>query len=535
MKSELRTKLFAKSTTAVLLSLTCFFGCSSKKDTSNTVDNVVTIQEPTLVNADNVSEITSEKDKTGANPNTYLFRYKTNAETLKSIIKDCTEVKDAKLFDAFSIYKANDADKYVVVNKDEAVELLKSENTYSIVQNVDDQIVMTTESGQRVLVFGSTDALKKFSDELKQDFDEATAKGEKPTIVNGLSVSGEIATQEITRFDGTRTYYDFEELMKACIAGIEKGGYADPISYEKAEDNTGYVVTRMAYYSYAGELTNAGEVKLQIPTGEKGEVYWDQSINCLVGMTFEEDGKTWICDDVVSQLLGIDITDGTYTIPGTDESYEALIIDTSGSDEVKVTVQPSIEVKEDEVTVQPNTEDSEYNLNIDSISANGEPVYNSVELDEETSDDPIYEEDETASGEIEHSVESGYYDKEAYEKLGVEVHLSGTNEEQAAQYVAACKEKYPSLPWEETGMSAGISNIALQEASGIDVWSMSQEENDEIINERLAGRDYHDLSLEELADVVAVCGPSFFSAEIVNYFNNLTGRDFTAGGWYIRE
>lgn len=510
MKFDVRANLIAKSSTAVLMGLTCLFGCSNEKPDESSV----VIPEPTLVNAENVSAIVEQKDKTGARPNIDLFRFKADTDKIKEMMKDFTEVKETKLFDEFSIYKDEKNGKFAVVNKEEAVTLLDNNGEYSVLDDENGTLTMTTDEGERLLVFGSANALKNFSDELKKDFEEAKAKEEKPTIVNGIMVGEPVETMEVSRYDGTRTYYDFTKLMDVCIKGIEKGGYADPITYEKTDDGKGFVINRTAYYSYAGKLTGVESIDLQLPLGTKGDIYWEQTINCLIGMTFEENGKTWICADTVRDLLGIDITDGEYIVPGTDESYEALIVDTSGSDEVKVTVQP---------IVTEGDGDDGLVIEVPEVSEGDDSGYNIVIGGDEFGDEPVSEPDPAPS-----------YNEDIYEKLGIKVELSGTNEEQAQQYYEACKEAYPNLDWVVTGVGVGVDVSSLRSETSIDVWDVGTEAYDNALRERLAGRDYHDLSLEELAQIVAdFPGGSELSSEINRYFNDLTGRDFNAGGLVI--
>ena len=202
MKFDIRANLIAKSSTAVLMGLTCLFGCSSEKPDESSV----AVPEPTLVNAENVSAIVEQKDKTGARPNIDLFRFKADTDKIREMVKDFTEVKDTKLFDAFSIYKDEKNGKFAVVNKEEAVTLLDNNGEYSVLDDENGTLTMTTDTGERLLVFGSADALKTFSDNLKKDFEEAKAKEEKPTIVNGLLVGESIDTMEVSRYDGTRIY-----------------------------------------------------------------------------------------------------------------------------------------------------------------------------------------------------------------------------------------------------------------------------------------------------------------------------------------
>lgn len=129
-----------------------------------------------------------------------------------------------------------------------------------------------------------------------------------------------------------------------------------------------------------------------------------------------------------------------------------------------------------------------------------------------------------------------YYDEDIKRKLGIEVELTGSNAEQAQQYTDACRAAYPDLPWYNNGTSAGVDPNILLEASGFDAWAegVTDESVDAIINEKLAGRNYRDLSIYELAEIIpyASRGTSL-GCEIKGYFDDLTYRNFNAGGYYI--
>ena len=181
---------------------------------------------------------------------------------------------------------------------------------------------------------------------------------------------------------------------------------------------------------------------------------------------------------------------------------------TSVSDKVTETVKPDV------------TEDNSGNI---SIEDDGE---SKIIIE------PIIEENQPI--EIPDEMIGPDYNEDIYQKLGIKVNLTGTNEEQARQYYEACKEAYPNLPWSYTGNWAGVDVSSLRSEIYNEVWSMTDEECDALLQERLAGRDYHDLSLEELAPIVADFGPvTELSAEIDRYFNDLTSRDFNHSGWVV--
>ena len=510
MKFEMRAKAIALSATAIAASFTTFFtGCGSKsKDNEES--------KLTIIDESNVSELTAEKDKTGSRSNSDLFRWRAVKDNVDAIIADATDTK-ITLFDSFKIYKNKDG-KYFIIDKEEAYELIEGIDGYKIIKEEQEYYVLTNLDGQRIMVFGGEEALNDFSKMLKEKFEAAKAEDKVLTVVNGLYVGDPVAKTEVERYDGTRTYYDFEGIMKACIAGIEAGGYADPISYEKSEDGKSWIVKRTAYTSDgAGGTIGGTEIGLTVPVGKSGEVYYDTSINMFLGMTFEQDGKFWICQDTLYDLLGIDVMEGEYTVPGTSNSYNALIIDTAGgSDEPKVVVEPKIEQS--------------------TSSGDGS--------NEGSSDAPLVVIDPNMGQEQQAPVDNSgngggssapAYDEDIKNKLGIEVQLSGSNEQQAQQYYEACKAAYPSLPWAYTGTWAGVDVSSLRSEPSIDVWSMSEEEVDAMINERLAGRDYHDLSLEELYNLQELTGPTALGCEIFDYFGELTSRDFNNGGYVIAQ
>lgn len=503
MKFEMRAKAIALSTAAITASFTTFFtGCSKDKSKDNEGSKL------TIIDESNVAELTAEKDKTGSRSNSDLFRWKAVKDKLDETIADATDTK-AMLFDSFKIYKNKDG-KYFVIDKEEAYQLLESADGYKIVKEEQEYYILTDLDGHRLMIFGGEEALNDFSKMLKEKFEAAKAENKVLTIVNGLHVGDPVAKTEIERYDGTRTYYDFEAIMKACIAGIEAGGYADPISYSKSEDGKSWIVKRTAYESDgAGKTLGGLEINLVLPIGNAGDVYYDTSINMFLGITFERDGKFWICQDTLYDLLGIDIMEGEYTVPGTTDSYNALIIDTAGgADEPKIAIEPKIEQSEDTIEVRLGSGDG------NSIPAVIDPSMNQEQP-------------------IDNSSESFDYNQDIYDKIGVKVTLTGSNEEQARQYVDACKAAYPSLPWTCNGTSAGVDVSSLREETSVDVWSMTEEEVDALINERLAGRDYHDLSLEELYSLLDLAGPTDFGMEIFGYFSDLTYRAFNFGGYHV--
>lgn len=205
------------------------------------------------------------------------------------------------------------------------------------------------------------------------------------------------------------------------------------------------------------------------------------------------------------------VISGSKSTPKNTQSQSTSVttVDTAGgADEPKIAIEPKIEQSEDTVEVRLGSGDG------NSIPAVIDPSMN---------------QEQPANN----SSESIDYNQDIYDKIGVKVTLTGSNEEQARQYYEACKAAYPSLPWYNNGNSAGVSISSLQEESSVDVWSMTHEEVDALINERLAGRDYHDLNLEELYSLLDLAGPTDFGMEIYGYFTDLTHRDFNFGGYHV--
>lgn len=209
------------------------------------------------------------------------------------------------------------------------------------------------------------------------------------------------------------------------------------------------------------------------------------------------------------------VISGSKSTPKNTQSQSTSVttVDTAGgADEPKIVIEPKIE---------QSTEDGNEELNI-------------VENWVVTGEDPSMNQEQPTDN----SSESIDYNQDIYDKIGVKVTLTGSNEEQARQYYEACKAAYPSLPWYNNGNSAGVNVTSLEESSGFDAWAegVTDESVDAIINEKLAGRDYHDLNIEELADIMPyVSRGTTFGCEIGMYFDELTHRDFNFGGYHILQ
>lgn len=508
MKFEMRARVIALSATAAATALTSFFVGCSDKESNNEQDK----EALTIVNESNVSELTAKKNEAGSRTNADLFRYKAIKANVEKVT-EAAEDLEVTLFDTFKIYKQENG-KYFVINKEQAYELVETVDGYKIIKEEEKYYVLTDLYGRRVMVFGGEPALNEFSAMLKEKFEAAKADDKVLTVVNGIYVGEPVTTKEVSRYDGSHTYYDFESLMKVCIAGIEDGGYVDPISYEKSEEGDSWIVKRTAYMTdEIGNCIESTEMAIELPIGKTGEVYYDINTNVFTGITFEEDGKTWIGQDTLYNLLGIDVMDGDYTVPGTTDTYKALMVDTAaGVDEPVIVIEPEVQEVETPVEDAPPIE-------VETVPVPNDPVY----------EEPVVED-------VPPVPEAPAYDQDIYEKLGVQVKLSGTNEQQAQQYYDAVSAAYPSLPWGNNGINVSVDVSSLRSETSVDIWSMTDEEYDRLLNERLAGRDYADIPLEELAKITAdFPAATELSAAIETYFNDLTSRDFNAGGYHVAQ
>lgn len=122
------------------------------------------------------------------------------------------------------------------------------------------------------------------------------------------------------------------------------------------------------------------------------------------------------------------------------------------------------------------------------------------------------------------------YDPITYEKLGIKVELSGTNAEMAQQYYDAVSNAYPNLPWDNGGNSVSIDWGNKVDEAWAEAKATSIDEVSAKLDSILSGRDYHELSLEELYSVMgyaSVVG----RVDIMSYFSEQTHKDFIAGDY----
>lgn len=210
----------------------------------------------------------------------------------------------------------------------------------------------------------------------------------------------------------------------------------------------------------------------------------------------------------------------TVTENSTDEKSSDTAATEAGTQKEENTTEASAEYETqpptDEKVETPSTDEPEISITIDPTMGQ-----------EQTTQAPVVQQP---------VVDTPAYNQDIKDKLGIEVVLTGSNEQQAQQYVDACKAAYPSLPWVNNGTWAGVDVSSLRSETSVDVWSLTANELDALINERLAGRDYHDLSIEELYALQDLTeGLSPLADEIGAYFNDLTSKDFNNGGYIIAE
>lgn len=225
-------------------------------------------------------------------------------------------------------------------------------------------------------------------------------------------------------------------------------------------------------------------------------------------------------DEAVSETSLVSAENTTSAVTSTESSTSDSAETTEKTDTTTTVAETTALVTEN--TTEESTESSEDSENTGNSSTETKKVEIIIDPTMGQEDDPVVEQP---------SDNTPNYNQDIKDKLGIEVVLTGSNAEQAQQYYEACKAAYPSLPWYCGDNSAGIDVSPLRSEISIDVWSMSEEEVDTLIYERLGGRDYHDLTLEELYNLQDITERTAFGNEIYNYFMDLTSRDFVTGGY----
>lgn len=228
-------------------------------------------------------------------------------------------------------------------------------------------------------------------------------------------------------------------------------------------------------------------------------------------------------DEAVSETSLVSAENTTSAVTSTESSTSDSAETTEKNDTTTTVAETTALVTEN--TTEESTESSEDSENTGNSSTETKKVEIIIDPTMGQEDDPVVEQP---------SGNTPNYNQDIKDKLGIEVALTGSNAEQAQQYYEACKAAYPSLPWYCGDNSAGIDISQIIDASGFDAWAegVTDESVDAIINEILAGRDYHDLSLDELAEIIPyVSRGTSLGAEINMYFGELTHRDFVTGGY----
>ncbi len=110
-----------------------------------------------------------------------------------------------------------------------------------------------------------------------------------------------------------------------------------------------------------------------------------------------------------------------------------------------------------------------------------------------------------------------------YTRFGVEVVLPGDLEGNAQALYDALVKKHPTLSWILDGKSVYLDWTA--KTNNMD-WNLSDKEIDAKINAWLAGRNYKDLTLEELYEHFDLCYKSSLGQEISNYIKGKGGHTF---------
>lgn len=521
MKRELRNILASMSVMAIAASCTTFFTGCSKDDDEEKENNALLeggeikhVDRVVPVNDDNVQELSQKASSGGTNAQ--RFAYKHDEEAVKKLLEaeDLEEIKEVTL-DSFKLYKKENG-HYFVIDKEKAFELVNTANGYSFLSDSKGHTVLTNESGGRVLVFGGDEAYNEFVAMLKEKLDAVSS--EVCTIINGVYVGEHIDSMSVDTYNGEMKYYDLEAVLNNCINAIKEYDYLDPISFVKNDDGS-YDVTRFAY-DYVNDNGNnrvdKREVTVNVPVGDKGEIYYDSTINYMIGMPFAEDGKTWISSDALLNLLGIDVVEGVYTIPGTEDAYNALMIDTAGGrDEPQFVKQSEIVTNKDNPEETPVVETQETILGIIDVSNpesfdDGSVMYTPDMYDEYNHNAP----EDTPT-----------YDQALFEATGIQATLSGEPAEQAHQYFDALNNAYPG---HFIGDDSGVG-LLIDDAKESDAWSIGLDGCDAKVASVLAGRNYTDVPIGELLAIREYAMNSNSYKYVADYLSNLFTRTFAPG------
>lgn len=517
MKRELRNMLATMSVMAIAASCTTFFtGCSKdageneeeslvEGEKTNAVNTSPIEDRVTPVNDDNIQQLSDIKNQRAPSSNASKFSFKSDDNAVKELLEaeDLVDTKDVVL-DSFKLYKKENG-HYYVISKDKAFELVDTADGYSFLSDSKGHTILTDNHGARTLVFGGDEAYNEFVTMLKEKLDAVSS--DVCTIVNGIYVGDHIDSMTVDTYNGEMKYYDFEAILNNCIKAIEAYDYLDPISFKKNDDGS-YDVTRVAYTlvdTNGVSTVNQQDMVINVPVGDKGEIYYDSSINYMIGMPFEENGKTWISTDALLNLLGIDTVEGVYTIPGSKDAYNALMIDTAnGMDEPGFVKQPTIIDNSNDESVVVETQPPIAEPNVDLVD-----------------DSVLYE--RWSSVAEEQPVDN--YDQTLYEATGLKVELVGEPAEQAHQYLDALNTAYPGY-FQGSDQSAGIS---IDDSQRADARAIGPEECDNIVAGVLAGRSYTDVPVGELLAIKEYANFSNSYVDVYIYLSNMFNRTFAPG------
>lgn len=514
MKTEIRNKLILASAGIALMTTSVFVACGKDTTADNsTADNngntdATTPTEERLIevnekNADRIKNASNTTISEVANK----FSYKADNATVKDELSKAGLTDTGKVvLNAHQLY-VTAGGKYHIIDKGKAYELIEENDTLIYLEDKNGYKVFTGFDGDRTLVFGSQEAYQQFIDEIHSKLSNDSVC----TIINDVFVANEIASQELTINESTHTYYDLTAILDACIECIKQYDYLDPITYTKNDDGS-ISVTRTIYNLGSNHSVVTEEKTIEVVIGEKGKEYYDSVADYVAGATFIEDDTTWIDSVLLSQLLGIDTSLEEYIVPGTEEAYKALMVDTAnGMDTPEITVQteptaPLISAEEPAISETP-------------VQTEEIPDVTFV---------PQFEDDgqiNDANSELEDWQIRGC-DPQLHE-LGIDIVISGTTEEKEQIYHDALVQLFGS-DVNVVGTGIGVTDTKLI----FELSDLPAEEREQMYQDFLAGRDWHDISDAELVANYAIIIQSGHN-DIVEYLTGKYDRQYNDTTWTV--
>jgi hypothetical protein len=459
MKDIIRERAIKMSNAALALALvatSCFVGCNKKEDNNGTV--TANGKEFQVVNEDNYKSFQSiqlgDSDTSGYEDNTEVKADYNPCDLFKPYL-DETKLEETRgmlsehvieTYCGNRIYKNVDG-YYVLIDNSEALSLLdKGDKTYRIEKTDSTRLgkyTLTNEFGERTLIFENSATLKEFADKLQQDYNNLTS-GQVGAIVNNVTFSPLDAPVDIELFDGTQKFFNLEQIMSACVNHIEElGCKEDTIRYEVKDDCI--TVTRVKWYTGADGSAVSDDYVITVPFGEKGETYYDAEHDLILPYAIKEKDTVLVSLETFTTLFGIDISQGSYTIPSTDVTLEDII-------EISTFKDSGYNIATDKDIIEASSDDIPKKYLEAGIS--NDYFYN---------DDPVYIDAGRASdvyNAMDNVAKEGI-DPEISATLGFDVpYLTGTAQEKADQLAQIMTDHYSNagITFSSGGMGVAPSN-----------------------------------------------------------------------------